>query len=177
MNPFKGPAGFGRIMNIIMNFIISLGITMCIMYLLQKATGAPLFTFANVIAGTVCGTFVGYVYGDIIPFPIWGIMLGMKMHAPRFVTYLIYCIITGLGMATLILPTLAFINNFGTGGWPAVGQFIAQFLPWAWIIAPVLAILFMWLSQAIAKAISGVDMFKVIQGIDAPPAEMGGPQQ
>ena len=139
----KGPIGFGRVVNIVMNIILGL----CMSLVMLTAAGVPLLP-EIVIEAWFASFCIGYAFGDIIPVASWGPALCAKLNLHGGI---------GLYFGTIISFGNMLINNLPTLGWAAVfGGFVASW-PLVALSAVVLVIIFLWLAQKIAKAISGFD--------------------
>ena len=152
----KGPAGYGRIMGILMNAILSV----CMLLIVMTSVGAPI-TPESFFQGWFASFCIGYAFGEIIPVGQAGPALSraLKLKNP-VVSYLINAIICGAYYGTVILFGMGIINVLSVGGWPAVfGFFIGN---WPLVLAASIGIviLIMWLLQRIATAISGFDPMK-----------------
>lgn len=149
----KGPIGFGRVVNIVMNIILGL----CMSLVMLTAAGVPLLP-EIVIEAWFASFCIGYSFGDIIPVASWGPALCAKLNLRGGIGfYLINSVILGVYFGTIISFGNMLINNLPTLGWAAVfGGFVASW-PLVALSAVVLVIIFLWLAQKIAKAISGFD--------------------
>lgn len=153
----KGPIGFGRMVNLVMNIILGLCMTLVIL----KAVGAPMLP--DVIIESWFASFcIGYAFGDLIPIASAGpaICKAIKMNSP-IGFYVINSIVLGLYFGTIILFGNALINNLPTMGWGAVFGFFVGFWPIVAVAAIVLVLIFLWLAQKIAAAVSGFDPTKM----------------
>ena len=149
----KGPVGFGRMVNLVMNIILGL----CMSLIMLNAAGAPMLP-ELIIEAWFASFCVGYAFGDVIPVASWGPALcgALKIRA-HAAFYIINSIILGLYFGTIILFGNMLINNLPTAGWGAVfGGFVA-FWPLVAVSAIILVLIFLWLAQLIAKAVSGFD--------------------
>ena len=152
----KGPIGFGRMVNLIMNIILGLCMTLVIL----TAVGAPMVPDV-VIESWFASFCIGYTFGDLVPIAQAGpaICKALKMHNP-IGFYLINSIVLGLYFGTIILFGNALINNLPTMGWGAVFGFFVGFWPIVAVAAIVLVLIFLWLAQRIAASVSGFDPAK-----------------
>ena len=153
----KGPIGFGRMVNLVMNIILGLCMTLVIL----TAVGAPMVP--DVIVESWFASFcIGYTFGDLVPIASAGpaICKTINMRNP-IGFYIINSIVLGLYFGTIILFGNALINNLPTMGWGAVFGFFAGFWPIVAVAAIVLALIFLWLAQKIAAAVSGFDPTKM----------------
>ena len=153
----KGPIGFGRMVNLVMNFILGLCMTLVILV----AVGAPLAPEA-IIESWFASFCIGYAFGDLIPIASAGpaICKALKMRNPIGL-YVISSIVLGAFFGTIILFGNALINNLPTMGWGAVFGFFVGFWLIAVVAAIVLVLIFLWLAQKIAAAVSGCDPSKM----------------
>lgn len=154
---FKGPAGFARLMNIFLNIILGIGIACILMGIMTKQTGMQILTPFNVFCSLVVSFCVGYFVGDIYPGLIWGAKLAQKMHLGKAGTYVVMCVVMGLGMGLFIGLGSGWISNITNNpdGIAAVLGFWKNFL---WIImlsAAVLATIFIGPFAKISEKIAG----------------------
>jgi hypothetical protein len=75
--------------------------------------------------------------------------------------YVISSIVLGAFFGTIILFGNALINNLPTMGWGAVFGFFVGFWLIAVVAAIILVLIFLWLAQKIAAAVSGFDPTKM----------------
>ena len=118
----KGPIGFGRVVNIVMNIILGL----CMSLVMLTAAGVPLLP-EIVIEAWFASFCIGYAFGDIIPVASWGPALCAKLNLRGGIGfYLINSVILGVYFGTIISFGNMLINNLPTLGWAAVfGGFVA----------------------------------------------------
>ena len=159
----KGPIGFGRTVNLVMNIILGLCMTLVILV----AVGAPLAPEA-IIESWFASFCIGYAFGDLVPIASAGpaICKALKVGNPIGL-YVISSIVLGLFFGTLILFGNSLINNLPTMGWGAVFGFFVGFWPIAVGAAIVLVLVFLWLAQKIAASVSGFDPTKMSPALEA----------
>lgn len=152
----KGPIGFGRLVNLVMNIILGI----CMSLVILVAVGAPLLPEV-VIEAWFASFCIGYAFGDIIPIASAApaICRAIGTRSP-IVLYIVSSIVLGLYFGTIILFGNALINNLPTMGWGAVFGFFVGYWPIVAVAAIVLVAIFLWLAQRIAAAISGFDPAK-----------------
>lgn len=153
----RGPSGFGNLVNIFMNIIMGLCISLVIFF----AVGIPI-TPDSLIASWFTSFVIGYTAGAIAPVATWGMKLARALNIKSsFVGYIFGAIICGLYFGIIILFGNSLINSLAVASWPAVfGFFVANFA----IVAPaaiVLVFIFMKPSQMLAAAISGFNPAKI----------------
>ena len=153
----KGPIGFGRMVNLVMNIILGLCMTLVIL----TAVGAPMVP--DVIVESWFASFcIGYTFGDLVPIASAGPAICKTINMRNSIGfYIINSIVLGLYFGTIILFGNALINNLPTMGWGAVVGFFAGFWPIVAVAAIVLVLIFLWLAQKIAAAVSGFDPTKM----------------
>lgn len=158
---FKGPAGYGRILNTFMNIIICGVMTYYVMYLNQQANpGVPILTPPSYIAGLVSSFCVGYYIGDTVPGWRWGTSAAVKLGIQKerkLLGFIVCCVVHAFCMCTLIPLVCDFINVFPLGGFAGVAAAFTG--PYFVIlgIGFVLMLVFMPIAMKLATAISGFD--------------------
>lgn len=156
---FKGPAGFSKIMSIIMTIIICFTVSLYLMYRVQQLGIAPVYHPINVLQATIVSCFVSYAVAELVPAADWAGKLIAALHIKnRVVAHLIMSFILGTCFAFLILFICAIINNIvavGIGG--AWSFFIFHFLRGVWAIVFGLVLVFLIPVQAFAVKVSGFD--------------------
>lgn len=149
----KGPIGFGRMVNLVMNIIVGLAVSLVVLVCVH----APLIP--NIIVQSwFCSFVIGYSFGDLIPIASLGPAIcrkaGIRGGAGN---YIISSVCLGLYFGTVILFGMSIINNLSTAGWIAVFGFFGQMWLIVAVSAVVFVLVFLWLAQAIAKGVSGFD--------------------
>ena len=71
----KGPIGFGKVVNIVMNVILGL----CMSLVMLTAAGVPLLP-EIVVEAWFASFCIGYAFGDIVPVASWGPALCAKLN-------------------------------------------------------------------------------------------------
>lgn len=153
----KGPAGFGNLVNIFMNIIMGL----CISIVIFIAIGAPLMP-DSIIAAWFVSFVIGYTAGAIAPVATWGMKLARALHIKNgFVAYLFSAIISGLYFGIIILFGNSLVNSLASLGWPAVIGFFTANIGLVALSAIALVFVFMKPCQILAAAISGFNPAKM----------------
>lgn len=157
----KGPAGFGLIMNVTMNLILGLVLSVVVLATIQGLPGnegLPIFTPVSYFVAVLQATIVGVFVGDIFPALQWGQKLAGAFHVKNKVgAHLITSLVLALVMATCITFLCMFLNNFQTGGMPiVVGAWLAIYPP-ALACAYPLVLVSLPLVMKMATRISGFD--------------------
>ena len=152
----KGPIGFGRMVNLVMNILMGISISLVVLI----SVHAPL-TPDVVVQSWFCSFIIGYTFGDLIPIASLGPAicgkLGIRGGAGF---YIINSICLAIYFGTVILFGMSIINNLATAGWGAVFGFFAMMWPIVAIAAIIFVLAYLWLAQLIAKGVSGFDPAK-----------------
>lgn len=72
---FKGPGGFGRVLNIVMCMVMCVVLSVIILSTMQGVPGnetLPIFTLLGFGVSFLMSFCVGYVVGDLFPALSWG---------------------------------------------------------------------------------------------------------
>ncbi|MDR1320395.1 MAG: hypothetical protein LBK56_03070 [Gracilibacteraceae bacterium] len=158
---FKGPAGFGRIMNISMNTALCLAISFLILSVMQRQPGMEdiqVLTPAAYLQTFISSFVVAYTLADIIPAFSWGAaLLGALRVRNKLWAHIILSIELGLVYAVSILFVCSFINNFLTSGMAGVIGFFLSFIPLILPLAMVLVVILLVPLRKMAVGISGFD--------------------
>ena len=152
----KGPAGFGKIMNIMMNLILSVVIGLVVMSLLQKA-GLAVLTPLTLFTSCVTTFVTGYTIADLVPTLSWANAISRALHAGKAASYVISCVIMGVVLGALICLVSGYIMNMSAGGWAAVTSFWSSFIVLIMCVATGVVLIIFAPVTKMAVAISGFD--------------------
>lgn len=148
---FKGPAGFQRVIYIVMNIVIgillSIALTVFVMH-------QPLSVLGIAISA-LTSFFIGYVASDLIPAMAWGQELAGRMGLTGVAAHFISSAVLAFFMGTLILLFMAVINVLPTAGVTGLVGFFISAYPLVLIAAYVAILIFLPLAMRIATSISG----------------------
>ncbi|HWQ76622.1 MAG TPA: hypothetical protein VN441_15045 [Syntrophomonas sp.] len=155
----RGPQGFGRCVNIGMNVVLCLGISLYVLIFMQSQhPGAPILTPPALLQAFVSSFVVGYTMGDIIPAFTWGGKLVAALRVKnRLAAHFIVSIVLGVCYATSIFLVVSFINNYLTQGMAGVLGFFISLILQIILLAIILVLVFLLPVQRLAKAVSGFD--------------------
>jgi hypothetical protein len=157
----KGPAGYGKILNLGMNVVICLGLSIYVLMMLQgrpEFVGVPVFTPIALVQSFVASFAVGYTCGDLIPAFSWGQKLTVVLRMRNKVgAYIIENIVLGFCFAITITFVISFINNIVSQGMAGVLGFFVAYVPGIIVVAIVLIMLFRIPLSKLATTISGFD--------------------
>lgn len=164
MNPFKGPGGFGRIVNGAMNIVMCAILSIYVLWTVQNIPGneaLPVLTPLSFFVSFVTSFCVGEFIGDHIPALAWGQKLAAALHVKSKVgVHLISVAILAFVMITSISYICTWINNVQISGWD--GTFAAWIMVYPFLLACgyVVELIMLPLSMKMAAAISGFDPSK-----------------
>lgn len=164
---YKGPAGYGRTMNFVMNLLITICFVIMNLWIAQThEPGAPIFTPINFALNLVTGFGVAYTVGDTLPF----VNLGNKAAA-RFknktASMIVGSAVIAFFFGTSLSLILGWVNNFLRLG--PVGTFFAWLsaYPLTLLVAFIVCLVAVPAGSAIARSISGFDPRKMQGGAQA----------
>ena len=155
---FKGPNGFGRMMNILMCVAMCVVLSVVIPLAVEAGLGITgVLTPVGFIQGFVLSYFVGYLWGDLLPAVVWGGKLAGALKARGVVAHVIKCLVVALVYITVISFSMAFVNNIVEGGIAGTMNFWLMIYPPALASGFVAILLLLPVCQKIAVAASGFD--------------------
>jgi purine-cytosine permease-like protein len=130
----------GQFLNATMNFVLSLVMSVAIGLMLGG------LSWQQVVLGTLLGTFIGYVFGDLVPVVPAADGLAGKLHLRGAAGYAVSCAALAVMMGTVI-SFLSFLVNLGFTG--------AFWSTWTHVWLPILGIAFLVL-LVVRKPIFGL---------------------
>lgn len=117
---FKGPGGFGRVVNIGMCVIMCIALSLIILMTLQGLPGnetVPIFTALGFGVSAVMSFSIGYVVGDLFPALVWGQKLCKALGIKnKIVTHIISSLILALILITLVSIACVWMTNIQSQG-------------------------------------------------------------
>lgn len=158
---FKGPGGFGRIVNGIMNLIMCTILSLYVLWTVQNIPGneaLPIFTPIGFFVSLVTSFCVGMFVGDFVPALAWGQKLAAALHVRNKVgAHFISVAILAFVMITSISYICTWINNVQQVGWD--GTWAAWIMVYPFLLASgyVVELITLPIAMKIAAAISGFD--------------------
>lgn len=168
---FKGPAGFGRIVNGIMNLIMCAILSFYVLYTVQNIPGneaLPILTPLGFFVSLVESFCVGMFIGDFVPALGWGQKLAGALHVRNKVgAHFISVAILAFVMITSISFICTWLNNVQTVGMEGTWASWLMVYPFLLGSGYVVELISLPLAMKAAKAISGFDPAA------APPAPEG----
>lgn len=158
---FKGPGGFGRIVNIIMNLILCSVLSVYVLWTVQNIPGnemLPILTPLGFFVSLVSSFGVGYTIGDLVPGYQWGQALAAKLGVKsKIPAHLVASLIHDIVMVTLISFIMTWINNVQTIGMEGVIQSWLMVYPFLFVAAYLIIAIFLLPCFSLAAKISGFD--------------------
>ena len=156
---YKGPGGFGRVVNILMNIFMCSVFSFVMLYIMQQRFGdqVQILTPVAFIISFITAFGIGYASGDLIP--TWGIgsavsqKLGLSGAPAYFVTVAVVDVI----MTILISFFMTMINTIEHAGF--VGGFMMwlEMLPLMLLIGYIVQLVVMKPIMSFATKVTGFD--------------------
>lgn len=158
---FKGPGGFGRVLNIGMCAVMCVVLSLIILTTLQNLPGneqAPIFTFVGFWVSFVMSFCVGYVVGDVFPALAWGQSLCRALRIKnKAATHIISSFVLAFVLITLVSVACVWITNIQAMGLDgSIGIWLLVY-PYLLGIGYLVIVLILPLIMRLATAISGFD--------------------
>lgn len=157
---FKGPVGFGRTVNLIMNILLCAALSFYVLWYNQQLLGPeiPVLTPLAFAVAFAQSMFVGLCFGAVVPGYAWGqgiaAALGIKNQTAAHV---VACIVHAFIMVSMISFICGWLANVQTLGFE--GVVAGWFACWPVVVAmgAVILILFMRPAMSFAAKVSGFD--------------------
>lgn len=158
---FKGPGGFGRIVNIIMNLILCSVLSLYVLWKVQNIPGnemLPILTPLGFAVSLVSSFAMGMLIGDLVPAYSWGQKIAAALGAKsRIPNHLLASLFHDIVMVTLISFIMTWINNVQTIGMEGVIQSWLMVYPFLFVAGYLIIAIFLLPSFSLAAKISGFD--------------------
>ncbi len=158
---FKGPGGFGRIVNGVMNLIMCAILSFYVLWTVQGLPGneaLPILTPLGFFVSWVLSFCVGMFIGDFIPALAWGQKLAAALHVKnRVAAHFISVAVLAFFMITLISFICTWINNVQQTGMEGVWAAWLMVYPFLLVCGYVVQLITLPLIMKLATAISGFD--------------------
>lgn len=163
----KGPAGFGRVVNAVMNVIMCSILSFYVLWTVQNIPGneaLPILTPLGFFVSLVESFCVGMLVGDFLPALSWGQRLAKALHAKgRIGSHFISVFVLALVMITSISFVCTWLNNVQTAGMAGTWEAWLMVYPFLLVSGYVVELISLPLAFKIAAAISGFDPSMVAQ--------------
>lgn len=156
---FKGPGGFGRIMNIVMNIFMSGVFSAFMLWTMQQRAGdmAQIFTPTAFVLSFITGFGIGYATTDIIPVFRAGSAVAKKLNLKGVPGYFVTVLIVDLIVTTILSFLMTSINMVERVG--VMGAFMSwiNMLPLLLLIGYVVQLVVTKPAMMFSQAVSGFD--------------------
>lgn len=156
---FKGPGGFGRIVNIIMNIFMCAAMSFFMLWIAQQRAGgmAQILTPTAFIMSFITAFGIGFTTADLIPVFKAGDSVAKKLGLKGVPAYLVTVLVIDLIVTTIIGLLMTLINMTERVG--LAGAFMAWLstYPITLLICYVIQLIVMKPAMAFAKRVSGFD--------------------
>ncbi len=161
MNPFKGPGGYGRIVNGVMNIVMCAILSIYVLWTVQNIPGneaLPILTPIGFFVSFVTSFCVGEFVGDHVPALAWGQKLADAMHVKNRVgRHFISVLILAVVMIGCISFICTWINNIQQVGWDGTVAAWWMVFPFLLVSGYVVELIMLPIAMKMAAAISGFD--------------------
>lgn len=156
---YKGPGGYGRIVNILMNVFMCAAFSFIMLFIMQQRVGdqAQILTPVAWLMSFITAFGIGFTIADLIP--VWraGSAVARKLGLKGGPAYFVTVLIIDLIVTTLISFFMMMINMVERAG--LIGAFMSwlQLLPMMLVVGYVIQLIVMKPSMAFAKNVTGFD--------------------
>ena len=157
---FKGPAGFGRVMNIVMNIVLCSCFSTYALWAAQHVPAnvdQPIFTPIGVFVSIVMSFCVGMTIADLFPSFLWGPKLADRIGLKGIAAYALAVLIVTIVMVTAMSFRCTWMNNVQRGGMEVVMRSFISTYPVMFIGGYIIEFIITKPAMKLATAISGFD--------------------
>lgn len=156
---FKGPGGFGRIVNIIMNVFLCAAFSFIMLWLAQQRAGdmAQVLTPVSFLFSFITAFGIGFTVADLIPVFRAGSFVAGKLNLKGIAGYLVTVLVIDLIVTTIIGFLMTMINMTERAGF--VGAFMSWLssYPMMLLVGFVIQAIVMKPAMNLAKNVTGFD--------------------
>lgn len=154
---FKGPQGFALFVNIAMNIVLGIILTVFVYISIEMRLGIQFMTLEAVVGTFISSFCVGFTAGTLVPAMDWGMKIaGLFKFKPGGVGFYLCCaVMLGLCMGVCITFGNFLIADLGTKGLSGAMSDIAFNLPVIIILAVIAVPIFLRPVQILGAKISG----------------------
>lgn len=175
---YKGPGGFNRIMNIVMNFFMCLTFSFIMLWIAQQRAGdmAQVLTPLNYLISFLTAYGIGYVVTDLIPVFRIGDAAAKKLGSKGLLGYIVTVLVLDVIITTILSFLMTMINMVDRAG--VMGAFMSwiSMYPMMLLVGFVVQFIVMKPAMALAKKVTGFDPENPMAGMPGgmmPPAGVG----
>ena len=157
---FKGPGGYGRIMNLVMNLVLCACFSAYALWVAQHVPGnesQPIFTPLGWFVSYVSSFCVGMVVADFIPSYRWGEKLAERLGLKGVAAYALMVLVVTFFMVTIMSFVCTWMNNVQRAGMGVVMVSFLSTYPAMFIGGYVIEFIIMKPAMTLATKISGFD--------------------
>lgn len=177
---YKGPGGFGRIVNIIMNIFMCATFSFFMLWSMQQRAGdmAQILTPLGFVVSFIISFGIGFTTADLIPVFAAGSSVARKFNLKGAAAYFVTVVIIDLITTTIISFFMCFINMMERAGFMGTLMTWIQLYPIMLLLGLIVQLIVMKPAMAFAKAATGFDPENPMPPMGIPPASMppvGGP--
>lgn len=169
---YKGPGGYHRVMNIVMNFFMSAVFSFIMLWIAQQRAGdmAQVLTPLNYLFSFITAYGIGYVVTDLIPVYRIGNSVSKKLGLKGIPAYIVTVLVLDIIITTILSFLMTMINMTERAG--AMGAFMSWLstYPMMLLIGFVIQLIIMKPTMSFAKSATGFDPDNPLAGM--PPAGM-----
>lgn len=171
---FKGPGGFGRIVNIIMNVFMCAVFSFFMLWNAQQQAGGAvqILTPLSFVISFITAFGIGYVTADLIPVFHAGSAVANKLNLKGVPAYLVTVLVIDLIITTILCLFMTFINTVERAGFVGFLMTWLQTYPIALLIGYIVQLIVMKPAMLFAKSVTGFDPDNPMPPAGGPP--MGG---
>lgn len=156
---FKGPGGFGRIVNILMNTAMCAVFSLFMLYIMQQRMGdaVQIFTPMGFVISFLEAFGIGYVVADVIPIHAAGSSVAKKLKLEGAPAYFVSVLVIDLIITTILSFILMFINTIDRAGFMGFLMTWLSMYPIMLLIGYVVQLIVMKPAMSFAKKVTGFD--------------------
>ena len=156
---FKGPGGFGRIVNIIMNACMCAVFSLAMLWIMQQRVGdaAQILTPTAFVLSFITAFGIGFTAADIIPVFAAGSAVAKKLRLKGVAGYLVTVLVIDLIVTTVISFLMMAINMVERAGFMGMLMSWLQLYPLMLVAGFVVQAIVMKPAMAFAKNVTGFD--------------------
>ena len=156
---YKGPGGYGRIMNIVMNLFMCTVFSLYMLWVQQQRAGdmAQIFTPLNFVISFITAFGIGYVTADLIPVFHAGDWVAKKLGLSGVPAYFVTVLIIDLILTTIIGFFMSFINTIERFGFAGMFMSWLSTYPMMLLLGYIVQLIVMKPAMILAKRVTGFD--------------------
>lgn len=156
---YKGPGGYGRIMNIVMNVFMCAVFSFFMLWTMQQRVGdvAQILTPTGFLLSFITAFGIGYVVADLIPVFHAGDAVAKKLGLEGVPGYFVTVLVIDLIVTTIISFLMACINMVDKVGFMGALMSWASMYPIMLLLGYLVQLIVMKPAMILAKNVTGFD--------------------